>query len=171
MKKQNGVTMIELVIVLIIILLITTFSVYTGSNSVDQAMVTEVYSEMNSMREAVNGVVLKKELDESFIVQEGKNYDFKISTLATSVEEFENAYGIDIVDEEFNYLYIIVGMDDFPNYENSKVRDFYGFSSIKHSYLVNFDEGKVDLLKPLKLVNREVRTFEQVRALVDEGEV
>ena len=36
MKKQKGVTMIELVIVLIIILLITTFSVFTGKEATNQ---------------------------------------------------------------------------------------------------------------------------------------
>ena len=88
---------------------------YSKLQEQDLTMVTEVYSEMNSIREAVNGVVLKQELDESFRVQEGKNYDFKVSLMATNVEEFENAYGIDIVDEEFNYLYIIVGMEEFDD--------------------------------------------------------
>ena len=46
MKKQNGVTMVELVIVIIIILTITTFSVYNGKEATDQDTVTEVYVEM-----------------------------------------------------------------------------------------------------------------------------
>ena len=50
MKTQKGVTMIELVIVLIIILLIASFSVYSGKESVDRATATEVYAEINSMR-------------------------------------------------------------------------------------------------------------------------
>ena len=171
MKKQNGVTMIELVIVIIIILIITTFSVYTGKSTVDQASATEVYTEMNAMRDAVNGIIIKKDLDEDFVLTQNQNYDFKVSTLASNTSEFENAYGIDINEEEFNDLYIIVGMDDMANYEISEVKDYYGFDSIKHSYLINFENGSVDLLKTIKLANRNVRTFEQVRALVDDGEI
>lgn len=171
MKNQKGVTMIELVIVLIIILLITTFSIYTGQNSVDQATATEVYSEMNAMREALNGVIIKNDIYGYYEYVAGEQYDFKVSELAGTAQEFENAYGIDIDDAEFDNLYIIVGMDDMANYKNSKVKEYYGFESIKHSYLVNFEKGRADLLKTIKLSNRNVRTFEQVRALVDDGEI
>lgn len=171
MKKQNGVTMVELVIVIIIILIITTFSVYTGKEATDQATVTEVYVEMTSMKNAVNSVIIKKDLDEDFELKPGDQYDFKVSELAADAEEFKNAFGIDVDEADFDDVYIIIGMDDMEKYEQSKVREYYGIDSIKHSYIVNFEKGEVELLKTIKLANRNVRTFEQVRALVDDGDI
>lgn len=171
MKKQNGVTMVELVIVIIIILIITTFSVYTGKEATDQAIVTEVYTEMTSMKNAINSVIIKKDLDDEFMLSAGEQYDFKISELATDAEEFKNAFGVEVDETDFNDTYIIIGMDDMEKYKQSEVRKYYGFDSIKHSYIVNFEKGEVELLKTIKLVNRNVRTFEQVRALVDDGDI
>lgn len=171
MKNQKGVTMMELVIVLIIILLITTFAVYTGKDSIDQAVATEVYNEMNSMKNIVNGINIKQDLNENFSYISGEHYDFKVSELASTIEEFENAYNIDIDENDFENLYIIVGMDNLLEYEKSEVRKYYGLDSIKHSYLVNFKESEVELLKSITIANRNVRTFEQVRALVDDGEI
>ena len=171
MKKQNGVTMVELVIVIIIILIITTFSVYTGKEATDQATVTEVYVEMTSMKNAVNIVIIKKDFDEDFELKSGDQYDFKVSELAADAEEFKNAFGVEVDEADFDDAYIIIGMDDMEKYEQSKVREYYGIDSIKHSYIVNFEKGEVELLKTIKLANRNVRTFEQVRALVDDGDI
>lgn len=171
MKKQGGVTMVELVIVIIIILIITTFSVYTGKEATTQATVTEVYTEMNSMRNAVNSLLIKRDMDEDFALSAGEQYDFKVSELATSTEEFKNAFGVELDETEFDEFYIIIGMDDMEKYKNSEVKKYYGFESIKHTYIVNFETGEVALLKSMKLANRNVRTYEQVRALVDNGEV
>ena len=171
MKKQNGVTMVELVIVIIIILIITTFSVYTGKEATDQATVTEVYVEMTSMKNAVNSVIIRKDLDEDFELKSGDQYDFKVSELAADAEEFKNAFGVEVDEADFDDAYIIIGMDDMEKYEQSKVREYYGIDSIKHSYIVNFEKGEVELLKTIKLAIRNVRTFEQVRALVDDGDI
>ena len=171
MKKQNGVTMVELVIVIIIILIITTFSVYTGKEATDQATVTEVYVEMTSMKNAVNSVIIKKDLDEDFELKSGDQYDFKVSELAADAEEFKNAFGVEVDEADFDDAYIIIGMDDMEKYEQSKVREYYGIDSIKHSYIVNFEKGEVELLKTIKLANRNVRICEQVRALVDDGDI
>ena len=171
MKKQNGVTMVELVIVIIIILIITTFSVYTGKEATDQATVTEVYVEMTSMKNAVNSVIIKKDLDEDFELKSGDQYDFKVSELAADAEEFKNAFGVEVDEADFDDAYIIIGMDDMEKYEQSKVIEYYGIDSIKHSYIVNFEKGEVELLKTIKLANRNVRTFEQVRALIDDGDI
>ena len=171
MKKQNGVTMIELVMVLVILIIITTFSVYTGKSALNQAIVTEVYSEMKTIKEAVNGIILTEGLDEDFEVEAKKHYDLKISELVANVDEFKNMYNVEIPEEEFEDFYVIVGMDDLDAYKNSEVKDTYGLDSIKHSYIVNFKRGEVALLKTIIIDDRSVRTFDQVRNLVDNAEL
>ena len=171
MKTQKGVTMIELVIVLIIILLIASFSVYSGKESVDRATATEVYAEINSMRAAINSINIKKDLDESFVLTKGEHYDIKATDLKNTKVEFEVQYDITLGDVDYDDLYVIYGMDNLDIYNTSKVKESYGLDSIKHTYLVNFEEGTADLFNYIKISNRNVRTFEQVRALVDDGEI
>ena len=170
MKKQKGVSMIELVIVLIIVILIASFSIYTGREALDQATASEVYTEINSMREAINSINLKRSLYDDFELEAGVQYDVKVEDTITK-SEFESRFGETISDEEYKNTYIIYGMDMMEDYQGSDVKDFYGLDSIKHSYLVNFDDVQVDLLKSVKISNRTVRTFEQVRSLVDEGDI
>ena len=168
MKKQKGVSMMELVIVVIIIIIIATFSVYTGKNVLDQSTATEVYEEMNVLMTCLNEINLRKSLsDEEFILERGVHYDEKVSDLFSNKNSFEAMYGATLTDEEFQNLYIIYGMDILENYRNSTVRRYYALDDIKHSYLVNFEEARVDLLKTIKISNKSVRTYNQVRALVD----
>lgn len=178
MNNQKGVSMIELVIVIIIILMITTFSVYTGKEAADQAMVTEVYTEISSMREAINSINIKRELDSDFVLTQNEHYDEKVSDITglETTADFEAMYGITVENEyEYGNLYLIYGMDEYgmteDKYNNSDVRKNYGLDSIKHTYLVNFETGRVDLLESINLVDRNVRTYEQIRALVDDGEI
>ena len=175
MNNQSGVSMIELVLVIIIIVLITTFSIYTGNVALEQASATEVFTEMNSIMEGVNSVNMKRSISEQdfdFDSYLGQIYDKKIEDITKG--DLEAYMGISLTDAEFEMMkgsYIIFGMDRMDDYKNSNVRKYYGFDSIKHSYIVDFDNVKVDLLKSLKLSKQTVRTYGQVRALVEEGEI
>lgn len=169
MRNQNGVNMIELVLVIIILIIIATFSVFTGRETVDQASITEVYTEINSIRNMVNSANIEKELDSYSDYKKGEHYNVKVSEKYNSEEEFEATYGFNVPSGDYEKLYIIYGMDDLGNYEGSKVKDHYGLDSIKHTYLVNFEKVEVDLLKPIILADRAVRTFEQIRNLVEDG--
>ena len=170
MRKQKGVSMMELVIVIIIIILIASFSVYTGKTALDQATATEVYEEMNVMMQHINDVNLQFYIaDEPFELERGVHYDEKVADIYANKNSFETVYGSTLTDEDFQNMYIIYGMDIIDNYKASNVKAYYGMDSIKHSYLVNFENVKVDLLKSVKISDRNVRTYEQVRALVDNG--
>lgn len=171
MRNHKGVSMIELVIVIVILLIITTFSIFSGREAIEQAEVTELYVEMNSVREAVNSINVKKELNENFELTKGEHYDKKASELNAVEADFEDEYGIEIESGDFDDLYIIYGMDELGEYNKSSVKQSYGFDSIKHTYLINFAKVKVDLLNVITVANRNVRTYEQVRSLVDDGEI
>lgn len=171
MRNKKGVTMIELVLVIIIILIIATFSVLSGRETFNQATATEVYTEISAIREAVNGVNIKRDLDEKFELTSGDYYDVKASELNQVEAEFEAEYGFEVENGEFENLYIIYGMDELEKYNESKVKNTYGFDSIKHTYIINFNKVEVDLLENLTISDKTVRTYEEIRALVDNGEI
>ena len=69
MKSQLGVTMIELVIVLIITLVIATVAISSGKDTLTEADVTEVYVEMSTMQKTVNSVMLQREMNPNLEIE------------------------------------------------------------------------------------------------------
>lgn len=167
MKSQLGVTMIELVIVLIITLLIATVAISSGQKTLNEADVTEVYVEMSAMQKTVNTVMMQLEMNSDLELEKGKHYDMEFDIgRDTSVEYGDNVLG------EAGDWYIIYGVAadldaEKEIYDNSKVRENLGLDSINHTYIVNYKTGEVELLRPLVIDSQEVRTYEQVRSVAE----
>ena len=149
MKNSKGVTMIELVIVMIIIVLIAGFAVFNGRSSIDKAEVAEIYSEISNVKSAVNGVMVQMNL-------EGKEKDNGWLT------SFYNASG--------DGWYEIYGAEK-SEYATSDVRKNLGLDEIKRSYQVNFETGEVQLSVPVQLFDRTVQTYDDIRALAESDKI
>ena len=147
MKSTQGITIIELVVVMIIMLLVVSFAVYSGINSTQKAEATELYTEMNSIKTALS--VIKGKM-----IIEDKEND----------EEWLKKY----YDESMGSgdWYIIYGVDD-AGYEESTVRENLGIDNIKRRYLINFEQEDVMLASPVEVLGSSVRTYDAVRSLVD----
>lgn len=148
MKKNQGISIIELAIVIIIMLIIAGFAIYNGYSSIEKAQATEIYTEMNNMISAVSGVVLQKEL--------GNEND----------EWLQSFYD----EEGSNGWYLIYGMNH-AGYEESNTRKNLNLDSIKRDYLVNFETGEVNLAVPTEVLGRSVRTYESIRTLVESDKI
>lgn len=152
MKKNHGISMIELVIVMIILILITGFAVFNGTNSIQKAEATELYAEMTNIIKAVDGVMLQKELengDDNWIV--------------------ENGY-CESGDTGSNGWFVIYGMED-SGYEKSTLRGKLNVKTIKRNYIVNYETGEVMLEKATEVLGNSVRTYDSVRALVESEKI
>ncbi|MBQ9279776.1 MAG: prepilin-type N-terminal cleavage/methylation domain-containing protein [Clostridia bacterium] len=160
MMGNKGVTLVELAIVIIIILIIATFAVTSGRKTLDQADASEVYFEMNAMREAINKVTVKQDMDDNFSLTQGEYYDISF-TPATGVSYGDNVLGYQ--DE----WYIIFGKDQGEFYKDSKVKDWLGLDAINHTYIVNFNSSSVELYRPVTILNQSVRTYDEVRTLIN----
>lgn len=167
MKSQSGITLIELVIVLIITLIIATVAVSSGQETLTEADVTEVYVEMSAIQKTINTFMLQMEMNSDLRLEEGKHYDKDFdSGRDTSVE-----YGDNVLTKAEDW-YIIYGVAadlevEKAIYDTSEVRETLGLDSINHSYIVNYETGEVELLRPLVIDSKEVRTYEQVRSVAE----
>ena len=148
MKSNHGVSMIELVIVMIIMVLLVFFAVFNGSESVEKAEATEIYSEMSNIQKAVNGAIIQKELERS-----GDDW----------IEGFYDEVSGD-------GWYIIYGQKT-AGYENSKVRKKLDMDVIKRDYLVNYETGEIMLKDYVKVLGSSVRSYDSVRALVESDKI
>lgn len=167
MKSQLGVTMIELVIVLIITMVIATVAISSGQKTLTEADVAEVYVEMDTIHKAVNTVMLQKEMNPDLRLEQGKHYDIDFDTgRDTSVQYGDNVLG---VAEEWCIIYGVSTDKESEKaiYDVSEVREYLGLDSINHSYIVNYTTGEVELLRPLVIDSKQVRTYEQVRMVAE----
>lgn len=160
MKCKSGITMIEVVIVIVIMIMIVAFSVMPGRETLDEADISKIYIEMKSMRSAVNAIALKKDMDETYTLKQGVDYD------APFVAAANVNYGSNVLGNTDNW-YIILGADQKTLYESSNVKSTLGFDAISLTYIVNFETCEVELYKPCTIANNTVRTFDEVRTLAE----
>lgn len=144
MRKQNGVSMIEVVISIIILLFIAFFSIYNARNSVPTAEAAEVYSEMRSVEQAVEAVKLEMLMDDEFELKKDEHYD-----------------------ETSGSDYIIYGS---LNHE-VKAAKALGISNLKRDYIVNYSTGYFELKEEVSINGTKVKTLESVQSMIDGGNI
>ena len=155
MSNNRGVTMVEMVIVIVIIIILAVIAYTAGRESIDEANITEVYSEFKSVREAVASVQTQMNFDDTMTLTQGVQYDVELSS------EQKTAQGLDT---EAMY-YLIYGSMNEENYSRSTVEGL-GLSSLKRDYIVNYQTGEV-LLEDAIIVNGStVRTYEDLKEIM-----
>ena len=159
MKSKTGVTLVELMIVIVIITLMATFAVMSGRKTLDQTDASEVYVEMNAVKQALNSVALKQNMDETLTLTQGIHYDAAFTPVSGI------SYGDNVLGNQSKW-YLIFGRDLKEAYESSQVRKNLGLETVNHTYIVNFETNEVELYRPLIILNTSVRTYEEVRSLV-----
>lgn len=164
MKNNLGITMVEVVVVIVIMLMIIAFAVNSGGETLNQADITDVYVEMNSMRAAVNSIVAKRNIDETYEIVKGKQYDAEFTLPLGSTVNYPS-YITDNTDD----WHIVLGKDSpaKETYEESIVREELGLDEIKHTYIVNYETASVELYEPVEVAGYKVRTYEEVRSLAE----
>lgn len=167
MKNQLGVTMIELVIVLVITMVIATVAISSGKKTLTEADITEVYVEMSTIQKTVNSVMLQREMNPNLEIERGKYYDEEFDVgRDTSV-----TYGDNVLTEADDW-HIIYGVAadkaaEKAIYDASTVRETLGLDAINHTYIVNYETGEVELLRPIVIDSKSVRTYYEVRSVAE----
>lgn len=150
MNSNKGISMVELVIVIIIMILIAGFATFGGKSSLEKAEATEVYGEITNVKKAVNGVIAQMELEDGDT-------------------DWLNGYYDRVVNKDEGW-YEIYGINQ-DGYQNSLVRDKLNLDSIKRNYMVNYETGEVMLSEATTILGRNVRTYESIRAIMESDKI
>ena len=154
MKKNHGITVVELVLVMIIMILLVSFAVYSGIDSVGKAQATELYEEMYSMKNAIGGIMTQKIMGD---------YEDEWLENYYHVESGEGWYKI--------YSTYVLREDDNLKNQFEDLSAKYELDTIKRTYLVNFEDGDVELAEPIEVLGTMVKSYESVRALVKSDKI
>lgn len=150
MKNDKGVSLLEIVISIIILMIIALFAVYSSQNSVPRAKAAELYSEMKSVQQAVNFIKMEFDTKNDFELEQGKHYD-------------------KTGDEEGGY--IIYGN---LTHSNGSAAEYLGIDNIKrdYKYVISYDpddsEYKVNfmLVDSVNIQGTGVTTLKQLEDLI-----
>ena len=128
MKKQAGVSVLEVVISIIILILIAFFAIYSSQNSVAKAEASELYSEMKSLQTAVESIRIETITRGNFNLEKDKHYD----------EIIDNG-------EDAEPTYIIYGNLYNDEHPAGKAAKYMGIDNLKRDYIVSYLTGEIAL--------------------------
>lgn len=150
MKNNKGITIVEMVVVVLILILLAIISVWSSKRTNVQAEATMIYSELNAMHKGV--LKIRSE------------YNNEIIDAYTSGEH----YNTQIVDSDNDVWYVIYGMGN-DNY-SEKIMNNLGIDEIKRDYKVNYDTAEVEFLNgPVKVDEYEINSYEDIKTLMESG--
>ena len=153
MSSKKGVSLIELVIVVITLIIIASFTVFSGKDSIEKAEAAEIFSEITNVKKAVNGVIVQMDLEDKYNDEEwlSKFYNIKDS-------DWYEIYGMDMEDE-------------YHTPKSNDVRKNLDLDSLKRSYKVNFTTGDVKLSKPINILGEVIESYDEIRTLVESNKI
>ena len=142
MGNQNGVSVLEIVISIIILILLAFFAIYNSQNSVGKAEASELYSEMKSVQTAVESIRLELITRDGFSLNQDEHYDE--------------------VDPESG-AYIIYGNLENPD---GKAAKYLGIDNLKRDYIVDYDDnnGNIRLRKSVDINGTQIISIKQLEA-------
>lgn len=102
-KKENGITLMSLVITIVILLILASIATYSGIEVIKSSKLTKFTTEMKIMQTQVNELYQKMQDGDTTIEELGENIS-KIDN-QTQVDKIFDAVGIETVDERGKYRY------------------------------------------------------------------
>lgn len=141
MKNYSGISMIELVVIIVCIVLIIGFAIFSGIDSVKETEAAALYVEMKNLVSSVS--LIQTDLNMGII---------------TGLEGFYDSE----YPGEVGYYRINAGTDT-----TSDVIKNLNLSELKRDYVVNFITSDVKLLEPVSIGGVMVESFEDIQALVE----
>lgn len=145
-NTENGISMMEIVVAIIILILIAFFAIYNSQNAVPQAKATELYREMKSMGEAVEFIKSNINIKEDYPL--GDFYD---------------------AEWEAEDWYIVYGTLNPDTTTIRKAAKNLGLDNLKRDYVVNYKLGDFRLKDAVDVQGNQITTFAEINSLINSG--
>ena len=149
MKKQAGVSVLEVVISIIILVLIAFFAIFGSQKSVGKAEATELYGEMKSVQAAVEVVRSQAAIRDDFSLKQDQHYDEKIDN-----------------GENVEPTYIIYGSLNKEEHPEGKAAKYMDIENLKRDYIVSYETGRVSLRTSVDIQGTAITEIEQLESYI-----
>lgn len=146
MMKNKGVSMIELVIVIVLLIMIAAFAIFSTKTTNLQAEATLLHTEMKALYGGIRSVY--------------QDYSYGI------IDDFEEGKHYNSKDGEW---YVIYGISE-PGY-SPEIMENIGVDELKRTYLVNFETGEIKLAKPVNIGEYKIETYRDMETVMESGAI
>lgn len=148
MKKNNGISLISLVVTIVVVLILAGVSIYYGTRkNIDQAYTTDMYTEIMNVSEAAQQRFLTNRIDSN-------RYPYVGTPLTNDEPKIVNniSYG-----DGWYFLTPEQSVD--LNLEN-----------VENEYIINYLTGEVISMKPIIYEDEEYYTSDELKEIIGEEE-
>lgn len=146
MKKQNGITLVSLIVIVVVLVILTFVSVEFGTESMDVTRLKGFYLELETVQ---------KKVDEIFVNNE--TYSVKNEDGTETVIKIKNA-GADLTDEQKNSLQVILQAEEinldsstFRYFSIEDIENILDITDINYDLFINFENRLIVAEKGIKI--------------------
>lgn len=156
MKNQKGVTAISMMVLIVIIILLASFSILSSRDVVVEGNITATYSEISIIRDAA----LNLSLDESY-----RNDGIIASTKIQNIEYYNSRVGGNLSEGKTYYYLPFEGENDVLVQSLNEKLDV---RSVENSYIISIEDvGKVEvyLVDGIRIDNTSYYSYDDIKAV------
>lgn len=136
LESQRGVTALSMVVVVIVMIIIASFSVFSSRDLIKESLLAKVYNEINMVKDAVKDISLDDSYKESILS----------SMKITDLSEYNSRVGGTMTTDK---TYYYIGYNDSSVSEATKkeLDEYLGLRNIKNNYVICIkDYGMVEVM-------------------------
>lgn len=154
MKNQKGVTALSMMILIVIIILIASFSVFSSRDLVVEGNITKIYSEISTLRESLRGLSIKEDYDKGILS----------TTKITNINEYNARVGENLINGR-TYYYLDFGDANPSDVRIQSLNEELNVRSVENNYIVSIlDVGKVEiyLVDGIRVGDKYYYSYEEI---------
>jgi type II secretory pathway pseudopilin PulG len=177
MYKNKGITLVELVIAIIIMIIIATIAFSTGKEATLEAKISKAYNEVMLIRESIVDARTLIEIEKERGEETPKySYDyFTVPEEVGIVTKFDTSTQIDALNDRLSEALkteiknnINTGMTYYLiSYKYKRPLERLGIKNVEMEYIVNFDTEDVYLLDGITKSGTTVYKYDEIIKLYD----
>lgn len=132
MKKEKGITLVALIIIVAILLIIASVSIYSGKESLDNVNLNNFYMQLEIVQKRVDDIATTNEK----YVDENKN-EIDIKNTGQELNQSQKSKLIKIL--EANNIDSISVIENFRYFTIQDIKDIFDLTEIDYDLFINFD--------------------------------
>lgn len=149
--KENGVTLIVLVITIVLLLILATVGTTVGTSTLNSAAFTQFKSELKVMQNKVN------ELNQNNEKEKGTDLNEEQKAVLNNIESVSDIIYKDISDSDKSKI-----QEGFKYCDKKYIQDNFGLDSVKRGYLINVEYRYVIFPEGFEYKNKTYYMIDQI---------
>lgn len=158
MKDEKGITLAVLVIMVVVMIIIASIALYSGTEALDGTLLNEFYTQLEIVQERVDDV---SATDESYIDENNNVIYIKNAGQNLTTTQKSNLQNI-LVSQEIS----IENIDDYRYFTIQNIKDILDLDEIDYNLFINFEDRVIIAEEGITIGNNTYYMLEDTKYFV-----